>query len=253
MLAMGIHPDLLQISPEGSSIKLGQARQVKAFLSTHPNTAPCKVAVLEDCQKLTVEAGNSLLKILEEPPAHSVCILTADSPDNVLPTLVSRSQVYNLSSLPKDMVSRVLEEKNVSTDQAIFLAGFSGGVLGRALALLEDPEFWQQRKNVAAEIREVLSRNRDPLLSSEIWHGQPDRILDLVEYWLRDMLMLQTIQGYSPGNRDLLNTLEECVTSCPVDKTIGLLEECVQARQRIIARSNTRLVFDSLLLKMWEV
>jgi DNA polymerase-3 subunit delta' len=253
MLDKGVHPDFMLISPEGDLVKLEHARQLKSFLSSPPNSASIKVAILEKSHSLTVEAANSLLKILEEPISSAVCILTADSADNVLQTLVSRSQVYNLSSLPIDLVVQVLTDKAASESQARFLACFSGGVLGRALSLLEDPDFWQQRKNMAIELAEVFTRRRDPLQTSENWHTLADRVLDLVEYWLRDMLMLQTIPGYSPVNIDLGSFLTECTASSPLDKTIVLLEACVQARQRISARCNSRLVFDSLLLKMWEV
>lgn len=253
MLAKGIHPDFLLITPEGNTLKLEQARQVKAFLSAPPNTADCKVAVLENCQTLTVEAGNSLLKILEEPPASSVCIMTADTADNVLPTLVSRSQVYKLTPLPNAIIEEVLQGKKLPEPKVRFLTGFAQGVLGTALELMENRDFWQQRENIATEICEILARRRDPLLSSEHWHTLPDRILDLLEFWLRDMLMLQTQRDYEPINGDMLNQLQECIAACPADKTVILLEECVQARQYLTARCNSQLVFDSLALKMWEV
>lgn len=253
MLAREIHPDYLLISSEGALVKLEQARQLKAFLSTPPNTAAYKVAVLENCHNLTVEAGNSLLKILEEPPAASICILTADSADNVLPTLVSRSQVYTLTALPAAMISEMLNKKKLPENQSWFLTGFSEGILGRALELLEDPDFWQQRQQMAMEIQELLARRRDPLLSSENWQTFPDRALDFLEYWLRDMVRMQINQDYIPVNKDLQANLEECLANCPEDKSIALLDQCAQARERLQARCNPRLVFDCLALKMWEV
>lgn len=253
MLARAIHPDYLLIGSEGGSVKLEQARQLKAFLSAPPNSAAYKVAVLENCHNLTVEAGNSLLKILEEPPAASICILTADSADNVLPTLVSRSQVYTLTALPRATISGVLQEKKLSENQSWFLTGFSEGILGRALELPAESDFWQRRRQMAIEIQEVLARRRDPLLSSDNWQLFPEEALDLLEFWLRDMVMLQINPDYVPVNKDLQANLEECLASCPEDKSIALLDQCAQARERLQARCNPRLVFDCLALKMWEV
>lgn len=252
MLAQRTHPDFLLLSPEGSTLKLEQAKELQAFLATPPNTAGHKVAVVESCHLLTVEAGNSLLKILEEPPGQSICILTADNPDNVLPTLVSRSQVYILSSLPDSILREALAER-VPPEQVAFLAGFSGGVFGRALALHEDPDFWQCRKALGQEVQGVLLGRRDPLLTAESWQPLSDRFLDLLEFWLRDMLMLQTVKGYSPINGDLVEELAECTSVCPREKTVMLLQECAEARERLRVRCNPRLVFDGLLLKMWEV
>jgi len=253
MLARGTHPDYLLIASEGGLVKLDQARQLKAFLAASPNTAAYKVAVLENCHNLTVEAGNSLLKILEEPPAASVCILTADNAANVLPTLVSRSQVYTLTALPKAVISEVLQAEKLPENQSWFLTGYSQGILGRALELLEDQGFWQRRQQMALEIDEVLARRRDPLLSSDNWQAFPEEALDLLECWLRDMVMIQYHPDYIPVNKDLQANLAECLANCPEDKSIALLDQCAQARERLQARCNPRLVFDCLALKMWEV
>lgn len=252
MLARGIHPDYMLISSDGM-VKLEEARQLKTFLTASPNTAAYKVAVLENCHNLTVEAANSLLKVLEEPPAASVCILTADSAANVLPTLVSRSQVYTLTALPMEILSGVLKEKQLPENQSWFLMGFSQGFLGRALKLLEDKGFWQRRKQMAMEIQEVLARRRDPLLSSENWQAFPEEALDLLEFWLRDMLLIQINPDYIPVNKDLQANLEECMANCREEKSVALLDQCAQARERLQARCNPRLVFDCLALKMWEV
>ncbi|HOB35676.1 MAG TPA: DNA polymerase III subunit delta' [Bacillota bacterium] len=253
LLKRGSHPDFLMLGPEANFVRLEQARRLQSFLTVPANSAPYKVAVLEDAHRLTPEAGNSLLKILEEPRERTVCILTADNVDNVLPTLVSRSQVYNLAPLPPDELKEILVAKGAQQAQAEFLAAFSGGIPGKALALLADSAFSQQRENFARDISAVLARRRDPLEVAEAWHSQPQLFLDLLDLWLRDMLMLQTRQDYRPANIERADSLAECNAVCPVDKVLFLLEESVLARERLQALCNSRLVFDSLLLKMWEV
>lgn len=99
----------------------------------------------------------------------------------------------------------------------------------------------------------MLTGRRDPLLTGENWHPLPERFLDLLEFWLRDMLMLQTVEGYAPINSDMVEELTECISVCPRGKTVVLLQGCAEARERLRARCNPRLVFDDLLLKMWEV
>lgn len=252
MLARGIHPDFMSISSDGM-VKLEHARQLKDFLAAPPNTAAYKVALLEECQNLTVEAGNSLLKVLEDPPQASVCILSADSVDNVLPTLVSRSQVYTIAPLSMEEISLALEERNVPQKRSWFLAGFSQGVLGRALKLLEDEDFWLRRQQMATGIQEILARRSNPMLTSDNWQLRQEEALDLLESWLRDMLLSQINPGYIPVNRDLQSNLDACIANCPVDKCIALLDYCAAVREYLQARCNPRLVFDCLALKMWEV
>lgn len=253
MIGKGMHPDLLFVYPDGNVLKLEQSRQIKAFLSAPPNTAPFKVAVIVSCEKLTVEAGNSLLKIIEEPPLSSVCIMTADTVENVLPTLVSRSQTYKLAPLSTREVETVLAGMGLPSTRAGFLAHLSQGILGKALALLEDQDFFLQREKIAVEISDVLARRMDPLLVSEHWQQKSDKTLDLLEIWLRDMLLMQTREGYTPINSDLLAKLSECISICPCEKTMVLLDQCAEVRRRLMARCNPQLAFDGLVLKMWEV
>lgn len=252
MLAHENHPDYLFIAADGQ-IKLEEAKRLKAFLTTPANTAPKKIAVVENCQNLTVEAGNSLLKILEEPPAVSLCILTTDNIGAVLPTLVSRCQVYSLTALADKTVEEALAQRGVSPAQSWFLANYSQGVLGRALALLEAKDFWLKRKQLAQEIEEIFAGRRNPLLLTDNWQDNPEDSLSLIESWLRDIVLMQLGEEYVPVNNDLSGNLLECAKFCGPRKGIALLEQCFRARDYLHQRCNPRLVLDSLALKMWEV
>lgn len=90
------HPDLLYF-PVGSKLGITEAKKIKEHFSTKPYQAAGKAAVLEDASKLTDEAQNSLLKILEEPPAEAVIIFGANSEANFLPTILSRCEIIHLS------------------------------------------------------------------------------------------------------------------------------------------------------------
>lgn len=252
MLAHESHPDYFLIAT-GGQIKLEEARQLKAFLTTPANMAPQKIAVVENCQSLTVEAGNSLLKTLEEPPAISLCILTTDNIGAVLPTLVSRCQVYTLTTLAEKTIIEALEHRGVSPEKSWFLANYAQGILGRALAIIDSKDFWARRKQMAQEIEEILAGRRNPLLLTDNWQENLEELLDLIESWLRDIVLLQLGADYVPVNKDLSAHLEECVKLCGPRKGIVLLEQCFQARDYLQDRCNSRLVIDSLALKMWEV
>ncbi|MCI5142287.1 MAG: AAA family ATPase, partial [Candidatus Electrothrix sp. ATG1] len=65
------HPDLLTIRPEGARIKIQQIRELKKSLSFPPFEAGLRIIIIEDAQTMGREAGNSLLKILEEPPPNN--------------------------------------------------------------------------------------------------------------------------------------------------------------------------------------
>lgn len=251
LLAKGVHPDYQVFSAAGL-IKLEHARELKRFLQLAPASASHRVAVLENSHHMSSEAANSLLKILEDPPAQSLCFLTAVKVSEVLPTIVSRTQVLLLEPLSVASVKQHLEQRGADPAQAEIIAAYSDGILGRALALVEDEHFFHRRKQWAAVLTELLEGKADPLEASAHWHVEGEQVLEFMVYWFRDMLMLQTVPGHRPANKDLKNLLAASLRRCPPERAVDVLQGCALARERLLANCNSRLVFDSLLLRMWK-
>jgi len=89
------HPDFFSISGT-NSIGIEQIRDLEKRLVLKPYRAKIKVVVIDGAEKLTLPAQNALLKTLEEPPENSLIILTSERKDLLLPTIVSRCQVFRL-------------------------------------------------------------------------------------------------------------------------------------------------------------
>lgn len=88
-------PDFILITPE-NSIGIKKIREVISIINLKPYQSPLKIVVIEDAQKLTIEAQNAFLKTLEEPPENTIIILLVENPDQLLPTIVSRCQIENI-------------------------------------------------------------------------------------------------------------------------------------------------------------
>lgn len=146
-IARGIHPDVRLIVPEGSSVKIEQLRDLQKEIFLKPLEGRRKVYILANAQKMTEEAANSFLKILEEPPRNVTLILVADSPSALLPTIVSRCRLVQFTFLPEDLIIRNLtEELGVSPEKAAKVASVSEGSLGKARKLLENEKKWDLRE-----------------------------------------------------------------------------------------------------------
>lgn len=104
------HPDLF-IFQEENSIKINQIRQLKKNLALKPYSAPFKAALILEADKLTLPAQNALLKVLEEPPAKSILVLTTGQTGLLLPTIISRCQIIKLKS-PKNFNNQTLNQTN---------------------------------------------------------------------------------------------------------------------------------------------
>ncbi|HTO76601.1 MAG TPA: hypothetical protein VMQ61_11040 [Thermoanaerobaculia bacterium] len=98
--AAGLHPDLFVVAPEGVQIRVDRVREALAFAAGRPYEAPRRVAIVARAELLGAEAGNALLKSLEEPGARMQWILTTTRPESLLPTIRSRCAVARVSAPP---------------------------------------------------------------------------------------------------------------------------------------------------------
>lgn len=184
------HPDLVVLSSP-DSIKIDQVREFVKVLSLKNILSPFKVGIVTGVERLTEEASNCLLKTIEEPPAGSVLFLTTSMLHALLPTVVSRVQLVEFSSLPEEEVKRFLvERKRMPEREARKIASLAAGSIGRALEILEGQEdllqdvlwFWKSLKGGTS------------IVSLGQWFGAMDtrkmiRFFALLEWYLRDVLV----------------------------------------------------------------
>jgi DNA polymerase-3 subunit delta' len=130
------HPDVLVIPPDPPQllIKLGQVRTLIQSSHYLPAEAPKKVFILTAALFMK-EAANSLLKVLEEPPATVHIILLAENPGELLPTIRSRAALVRLGALPVEEIEMLLRDRrpDVPPKQRTLIARLAQGAAGRAL------------------------------------------------------------------------------------------------------------------------
>lgn len=212
--ASASHPDFLRIQPEGAAIKINQVRELKKALGFPPFEARFRVVLLEDVHTMRREAANSLLKTLEEPPAGTILILTADEAGALLPTILSRCQVVPFFSLPYEKVAeRIIEENEVDPESAATLAAVAEGSLGRARLLLAKGLLPLRREilenlllaepDAPATIQAVSAfADTAAKLKEDL-----DEFLELLKSWFHDLLLCRSQGRAAMLNRDLLPLL----------------------------------------------
>ncbi|MGX9728296.1 MAG: DNA polymerase III subunit delta' [Candidatus Electronema sp. VV] len=136
-LAAGSHPDFLLIQPEGAGIKINQIRELKKALTFPPFERGMRAVIIEDAQSMGREAGNSLLKLLEEPPPDNILMLIASDAEPMLETIVSRCQVIPFAPLTEAHAEQLIRRTHpqLSPEEARLTAKLTGGCPGRAEAL----------------------------------------------------------------------------------------------------------------------
>jgi DNA polymerase-3 subunit delta' len=130
------HPDVLIIPPDPPQllIKLGQVRSLIHSAHYLPAEAPKKIFILTAASFMK-EAANSLLKVLEEPPATVHIILLAENPGELLPTIRSRCALVRLGALPVEEIEMLLADRrhDVPPKQRTLIARLAQGAAGKAL------------------------------------------------------------------------------------------------------------------------
>ena len=110
-----IHPDFQIIFPLNSIISIDQIREIKKVIYWPPLESRKKIFIIDDAHKMTIPASNSLLKILEEPPAFAVLILITSKPEILLPTVISRC--YQISFKQAKKANELAAEQPVNIEQ----------------------------------------------------------------------------------------------------------------------------------------
>lgn len=92
------HPDLMEVHPEGASVKNAQIESLQEFLYIRPFESPYKVAVIHMAHLMTEQAQNRLLKVLEEPPEYALIFFVTHNPQGLLETIRSRCQIIDFNA-----------------------------------------------------------------------------------------------------------------------------------------------------------
>ena len=133
------HPDVLMLPPNGPLrlFQIEQARHLKQVLDFLPAGQRKKIYILPEADRMDAAAANSLLKSLEEPPAHALLLLTTANEAALLPTIRSRCVPLWCSPLQPQRVVEFLENRGVGKDRAerSLRAALSQGSPGAALRL----------------------------------------------------------------------------------------------------------------------
>jgi DNA polymerase III delta subunit-like protein len=159
----GFHPDLAVVEPQGVQIRIDGIREAVAFGAGKPYESTRRVAVVSQADKLGLEAGNALLKSLEEPGRHFHWILTTTRADALPPTVRSRCVSVPVAREPRPQRIAFWQEQGFSAEEAVELSGLEPEPAEGARSALEEHRRWQS-EIVAALVAGISDRRVAPLL-----------------------------------------------------------------------------------------
>ena len=250
------HPDLavVQAENEGGILKVDQVREMKRTVSLKPYQSNYRVALFLRFHEANDNASNALLKTLEEAPNYAILLLTADSPESLLPTIVSRCEVLRLRPLRVEEVQRGLESRGVESSSAKIIAHVSGGRPGYANRLLADKSLLEFRSTRLDDLQKLLSASRvDKFAYAEKLAKEKDVMRQTFLLWLslwRDVL-LRAAKSDSPiANVDRAEWIESLAGGLSVAEARKVVTGIESALRRMERNVNARLLVEVLLLDL---
>lgn len=141
-------------------ISIGQIRDLESTLSRSSFMNTYKIGVVKDADRMTTEASNAFLKTLEEPRGNTVIILLADNPENILPTIASRSQILRFYPVSKDKIYDYLtNDLSVARDRALSSSHLAANRPALAKKLALDEDFYRQTEEACKKFFELFKND----------------------------------------------------------------------------------------------
>jgi DNA polymerase-3 subunit delta' len=199
-------------SKDSSVIRIDQIRSLIEDAQTRPQIAACKVILLSPADTMNVNAANSLLKLLEEPPPDSYLVLVADRPAHLPATIRSRCARLEFRAPPVEAALAWLQAQNLSNEEAKLLLGLAAGAPLAAFAFA-NTAFLDQRTTLLGDMANLANGQGDPLACATRWKSLGiERCLLWLQGWLSD-LIVTSMQAdaahlYNPDLRPHLQALE---------------------------------------------
>lgn len=222
------NPNFKIIEPNGNSIKIEQIRELQRKVSEKPIISSKKVYIINDSEKMTIEAQNCLLKTLEEPPEYVTIILIASSESLFLDTIKSRCMIIHFEKIKDDEISQFLKRNfNTEISNSVMLQACQGSI-GKAIEIKDKQKQYEQIEKIVycLEKGDII----DILNISEILYKEKENSADMLEYL----------------NIILINLARK---SNKYAKCIEIVEE---TKRRINLNTNYDISIDNMLFNMWE-
>jgi DNA polymerase III subunit delta' len=251
-----LHPDIHLVEPQGQVIKIDQVRQLRETLTLQAYEARKKVAIIDDASRLTTEASNALLKILEEPPLETLLVLICQHLGSLPATVISRAQVLRFGLLSRAQVVTLLLEHGHEPGEADRAACFTGGRPGAALAL--DLPLTLQRRAEALQLL-TLAQAGDAaamLATAEQWakrKGDADVLLEMLLSLMRDLAVSRAAGDDTRLiHGDLYAELARRATAVPLATLWEIFEIAHSTQEAVKHNANLQLAFEVMLFKIGD-
>ncbi len=247
----GYHPDIFEYSASGGarSFHVDVVRDVRDSVFVQPNEADYKIYILGNCQCMSESAQNALLKVLEEPPAYVLFILTVNSKSALLETVLSRSVVISLEGVPEKIAADYIcsRDENIDYEDAVRAAALWNGNIGKAIESLGDSKL-SKISEIANSVCEALLEPAEYSLLTVCATFDRDRetlisTLTLLKTMFRDAMLYAMGSDILSGQND---TVVRLFSNLSKPKLMHLMNTCDNIKSLALKNGNHAILITKM-------
>ena len=254
------HPDIIYVKHEKpNTISIDEIReQLINDVMIKPYSSPYKIYIIDEAQKLTLQAQNALLKTIEEPPAYAVFLLLTENAEMLLPTINSRCVMLKLRNIKDTLIRKYLMENLEIPDyKADMCTAFAQGNVGRAIMLANSEHFNEIREEAVQLLKHIHDMELSEIVAAvkniSVYKLEITDYLDIIMIWYRDVLLYKATKEIDKVVfKDQLQSIKEQARKSSYEGIELILESLEKAKARLKANVNFDLVMELLFLTIKE-
>jgi DNA polymerase-3 subunit delta' len=253
-------PDIIRVTHEKpNSISVEDIRgQLNGDIQIKPYSSPYKIYIVDEAEKLTVQAQNALLKTIEEPPAYAVILLLTTNTGMLLPTILSRCVTLDLKPVSSELIKKYLmEQLEIPEYRADICTAFAQGNVGKAKKLALSDTFGEMLEHALHIVKYISDMEVSDLIEDlkkiNTYKMEINDYLDLLMVWYRDVLLFKATQDADNLIfSDELNSIRQKSNNSSYEGLERIIKALEKAKARLNANVNFDLTMELLLLTMKE-
>lgn len=252
------HPDLHILDLNEKSIKREDVDELIENIYKKPYEGYRKVYIINNADLMTVQAANTFLKTLEEPPKDTVIILLTTNINLLLPTIVSRSQVIKFKKTSiKEIQTYLIKNYKIDEQKASVISNYSKGILNKAVNIInEKDDIIKRREEIINIFNKIIKSDAEVIFNLESYFEEKkdniDEILEIFMLWIRDIIFVKNNINNLIINSDYLDLLFEhgkMLNKGSGDELVNYLQG---VSDNIKSNVNYKLIIDKMLLRIQE-
>lgn len=256
----GNQPDIIYLTHEKpGSIGVDDIRtQINGDIAIKPYSSPYKIYIINEAEKMTVQAQNALLKTLEEPPAYAVILLLTTNVNSLLQTILSRCVILHMKPVSDELIKNFLmEQMQVPDYKADVCAAFARGNVGKAKHLASSEDFEKVKEEAISLLKYVHDMDVTEMIAAikKIAEYKLDvgDYLDILAIWYRDVLMFKATRDANHlVFREETQNIRKIAGRTSYEGIEKIIQSLSRAKSRLDANVNFDLTMELLLLDIKE-